>query len=74
MRGSADGGGRCVGRCGRVTRKQVVDRASRQGLRVRRNPVGFLTYAFAYSAILQPACLWGYFSELLGLRKTWGTK
>jgi len=45
-----------------------------QGLRVRRNPVGFLVYAFAYSAILQPACLWGYFSEVLGLRKTWGTK
>ncbi len=47
---------------------------SRQGLRVRRNPVGFLIYAFAYSAILQPACLWGYCSEVLGLRKTWGTK
>jgi len=47
---------------------------ARQGLTVRRNPVGFLVYAFAYSAILQPACLWGYCSELLGLRKTWGTK
>ncbi|MEO8754296.1 MAG: glycosyltransferase [Casimicrobiaceae bacterium] len=47
---------------------------SRQGLRVRRNLSGFLIYAFAYSAILQPACVWGYCSELLGLRKTWGTK
>ncbi len=47
---------------------------ARQGLRVRRNPAGFLVYAFAYSTILQPACLWGYFSEVLGLRKTWGTK
>jgi len=45
-----------------------------QGLRVRRNVSGFLVYAFAYSAILQPACVWGYVSEVLGLRKTWGTK
>jgi biofilm PGA synthesis N-glycosyltransferase PgaC len=47
---------------------------ARQGLRVRRNVSGFLIYAFAYSAILQPACVWGYLSEVLGLRKTWGTK
>jgi biofilm PGA synthesis N-glycosyltransferase PgaC len=47
---------------------------AQQGLRVRRNVSGFLIYAFAYSAILQPACVWGYFSEVLGLRKTWGTK
>jgi len=44
------------------------------GLRVRRNLSGFLTYAFVYSLILQPACVAGYFSEILGLRKTWGTK
>ncbi len=44
------------------------------GLRVRRNMSGFLTYAFVYSLILQPACVAGYFSEILGLRKTWGTK
>jgi biofilm PGA synthesis N-glycosyltransferase PgaC len=44
------------------------------GLRVRRNLSGFLTYAFVYSLILQPACVAGYFSEVLGLRKTWGTK
>ena len=45
-----------------------------QGLHVRRNVSGFLVYAFAYSAILQPACVWGYLSEVLGLRKSWGTK
>lgn len=45
-----------------------------QGLKVRRNPVGFAIYAFAYSMILQPACVWGYTCEVLGLRKTWGTK
>jgi poly-beta-1,6-N-acetyl-D-glucosamine synthase len=47
---------------------------ARQGLRVRRNVAGFVVYAFVYSAILQPACVWGYLSEVLGLRKTWGTK
>jgi biofilm PGA synthesis N-glycosyltransferase PgaC len=47
---------------------------TRQGLRVRRNVRGFLIYAFAYSVILQPACVWGYVSELFGLRKSWGTK
>ena len=38
------------------------------GLRVRRNLSGFLTYALVYSMILQPACVAGYFSEILGLR------
>ena len=45
-----------------------------QGLRVRRNVAGFLIYAFAYSLILQPVSVGGYVSELLGLRKSWGTK
>jgi len=45
-----------------------------QGLRVRRNITGFFVYAFAYSLILQPVSVGGYASELLGLRKSWGTK
>jgi biofilm PGA synthesis N-glycosyltransferase PgaC len=45
-----------------------------QGLSVRRNVPGFLLYAFVYSLILQPASVAGHFSELLGLRKTWGSK
>lgn len=45
-----------------------------QGLRVRRNVLGFLTYVFAYSLVLQPVSAAGYLSELLGLRKSWGTK
>jgi biofilm PGA synthesis N-glycosyltransferase PgaC len=45
-----------------------------QGLRVRRNIAGFFAYALGYSFILQPACILGYLSELLHLRKTWGTK
>jgi biofilm PGA synthesis N-glycosyltransferase PgaC len=46
----------------------------RQELRVRRNVLGFAIYALAYSLILQPASVAGHFSELLGLRKTWGSK
>lgn len=44
------------------------------GLTVRRNRLGLLSYALVYSVILQPACVWGYISEILNLRKTWGTK
>jgi biofilm PGA synthesis N-glycosyltransferase PgaC len=54
----------------RIGRRMFVS----QGLRVRKNTAGFLLYAFAYSLILQPASVAGHFSELLGLRKTWGSK
>ena len=47
---------------------------SAHSLHVRYNPLGFVLYALAYSLILQPVCVAGYVSELLGLRKTWGTK
>ncbi|MES2017655.1 MAG: glycosyltransferase [Pseudomonadota bacterium] len=43
-------------------------------LKVRRNLPGFFIYTLAYSLIMQPACLVGYSSELLGRKKTWGTK
>ena len=43
-------------------------------LKVRRNFPGFLIYTLGYSLIMQPACLVGYGCELLGLKKTWGTK
>lgn len=46
----------------------------RQDLVVRRNVSGFLLYVFVYTMILQPVCVWGYASELFGLRKRWGTK
>lgn len=45
-----------------------------QGLRVRRNPVGFIVYALFYGIVLQPGCVLGYLSEMLNLRKNWGTK
>lgn len=46
----------------------------RQGLTVRRNRVGFVFYAVAYSLLMQPVCVWGYVNELLGARKRWETK
>lgn len=46
----------------------------RQDLVVRRNVHGFLMYVFVYTMILQPICVWGYATELLGARKRWGTK
>lgn len=45
-----------------------------QGLRVRRNPLGFVVYALFYGIVLQPGCVLGYLSEMLNLRKHWGTK
>jgi biofilm PGA synthesis N-glycosyltransferase PgaC len=46
----------------------------RQGLRVRQNLLGFFFYAICYSFVLQPVSIWGYSAELLGLKKSWGTK
>ncbi len=46
----------------------------RKGLKVRFNPSGFFIYSLFYSLIMQPVCLAGYLSEMLNLRKTWGTK
>ena len=45
-----------------------------RGLRVRHNVLGFLIYTICYSLIMQPICVVGYFSEILNLRKKWGTK
>ena len=43
-------------------------------LRVRVNLKGFFIYAFVYNFIMQPICLLGYLSEILNLKKSWGTK
>jgi poly-beta-1,6-N-acetyl-D-glucosamine synthase len=45
-----------------------------QGLKVRRNVVGFVVYSFLYGFILQPACVVGYLKEIFGARKQWATK
>ena len=43
-------------------------------LTIRTNTLGLMIYGLFYGLILQPACLWGYVSELLQLPKNWGTK
>ncbi|WP_353432990.1 glycosyltransferase [Polynucleobacter sp. MWH-UH23A] len=43
-------------------------------LHIRTNWFGFIFYVFAYGLILQPACVYGYFSEFFNLKKSWGTK
>lgn len=45
-----------------------------QGLKVRRNRHGLVAYLLFYTLVMQPVCVWGYWSELLGLAKKWGTK
>jgi biofilm PGA synthesis N-glycosyltransferase PgaC len=45
-----------------------------QGLRVRRNYLGFVLFLIAYGLIMYPATVAGYTSELIGLRRAWGTK
>lgn len=41
------------------------------GLRVRRNIFGAFIFMLGYQVILAPACVAGYFSEILNLRKNW---
>jgi biofilm PGA synthesis N-glycosyltransferase PgaC len=53
------------------TEKAMFDK---NGLRVRNNLQGFVIYSLAYNLIMQPVCFLGYFSELLNLKKNWGTK
>jgi len=43
-------------------------------LQIRKNYFGFIFYVLAYGIVLQPACVWGYISEIFNLRKHWGTK
>ena len=41
------------------------------GLKVRHNLLGFTAYLLGYQAIMSPACVMGYLSELLHARKSW---
>jgi len=45
-----------------------------QGLKVRHNPLGLGFYLLFYALMMQPISVWGYASEIAGLRKQWGTK
>ena len=57
-----------------VTYRAQLPMFASQGLLVRRNFFGFLSYLLIYSLLLQPATIAGYLSEIVGLRKSWGTK
>jgi biofilm PGA synthesis N-glycosyltransferase PgaC len=45
-----------------------------QGLHVRKNREGLLIYMMPYGMLVQPAAVLGYLSEILKLKKSWGTK
>lgn len=45
-----------------------------QGLKVRRNSLGFVLYSLFYGLVLQPACVIGYVQEFVTRGKRWGTK
>ncbi len=47
---------------------------TQQHLQIRKNYLGFIFYVLAYGIVLQPACVWGYLSEIFNVRKHWGTK
>ena len=51
--------------------KEMFDK---NNLRIRHNIFGFILYVIAYGIVLQPACVWGYISEIFKLKKHWGTK
>ena len=44
------------------------------GLRVRKHYLGLLLYMLTYQAMMAPASIAGYISELFNVRKNWGTK
>lgn len=47
----------------------------KQGLKVRKNILGFITYALFYSIMMQPFSVVGYVKEIFnGAKKNWGTK
>lgn len=58
----------------RVMYKAGKEMFEHEHLKIRLNRMGFLSYMLVYSFILQPACVWGYISELFNFKKNWGTK
>lgn len=46
----------------------------REEIKMPVNILGLIMYVFAYGLVLQPASIYGYVSELLNLKKNWGTK
>ena len=54
-----------------ITQSRVFHRAN---LSVRRNWGGLVCFLLFYQILMAPACIHGYFSEFLSLKKHWGTK
>ncbi|WP_106638634.1 glycosyltransferase [Allosphingosinicella vermicomposti] len=46
----------------------------RQKVEMRHHMGGLLYYLFVYTLVMQPVCVWGYASEIMGRTKKWGTK
>ncbi|KTD47754.1 glycosyltransferase [Legionella quateirensis] len=46
----------------------------RCNFKVRKNILGFVLYVLFYQFLMNPAVIYGYVSELLQRKKTWGTK
>lgn len=45
-----------------------------ENIKMPMNLSGLIMYVLGYGFVLQPASIYGYISELLNLRKNWGTK
>ncbi|MFZ5869409.1 MAG: glycosyltransferase family 2 protein [Actinomycetota bacterium] len=52
----------------RFQRRRVFDPL---GLKVRRNPLGFVTYVLLYQMVMSPVAVWGYAQEVVGARRRW---
>ena len=59
---------------GVVMYRRSVSVFAGHGLQIKRDMAALLGYTFGYGFIMHPASLSGYAAELLGVRKSWGTK
>ncbi|WP_298622925.1 glycosyltransferase family 2 protein [uncultured Legionella sp.] len=50
------------------------DLFKRNKFKVRKNILGFILYVLFYQIMMNPAVIYGYTSEFLRRKKTWGTK
>ncbi len=46
----------------------------RNNIKIEKNAIGFIFFVLFYQIMLVPATISGYFSEILNLKKNWGTK
>lgn len=43
----------------------------KQGLRIRRNYLGFFLFILIYQILMSPVSVWGYFQEIFGSERIW---